>query len=613
MSDAKTPSGKLEQKLEALAAKRGEPATTDNASSEQKAADDWLAAFAKKSQEALAKRDAEKQTTTPRPDDKVLIERLARKDHTEYDRMRADLAETLGIRVGTLDDKVEAIRKKLAVEDDEEALPHWKVELWPEPVDGNTLLDSIRRVFRRYIVLPSCADIVLPLWVLHAWTIDACEISPFLLVVSPTKRCGKTSVMILLYFLVLKAELASNISPSAIFRHIERTRPTLLIDEGDSFLKDNEEVRGILDAGHTKIGASVMRNVEVGGEIVPRRFSVWAAKAIAVIGKLADTLDDRGIKIPLQRKPPSAKIERLRRRDSEEFATLRRQAARWASDNLRNLIDPEPQVPEQLNDRAADNWRPLLAIAELAGGEWPDRARRAALVLSGESPDGAIGVELLKDIRLAFGEDEAMRSADLVAKLVEDPERPWADWSHGRALTQKQLGRLLSPFCICSETVSVPGLKDAKGYKRIHFEGLWEAYCPVKTPSAGDSDVSKRRTVVMPVKSAQVDGFRSVAEGSGDASKNANLSYSHAGSDASTLQNGGNGAEGCSDQKIAAPSDPDDPYGIPASCRRCFHCGEGGAVNLVILPDGRQRQLHRECEAPWFATHDKSHSHQPPA
>jgi putative DNA primase/helicase len=568
----------------------------NQSSEDQKKADDWLAVFAEKSNEALAKRAAEKANGAERPDDKVLIEALARKDHAQYDRMRADLAETLGIRVGTLDDKVEAIRKKFEAGDDD-ALPHWNVELWPEPVDGDALLDSIRRVFRRHIVLPSCADIALPLWVLHAWTIDACEISPFLLVVSPTKRCGKTSVMILLYFLVLKAELASNISPSAIFRHIERTRPTLLIDEGDSFLKDNEEVRGILDAGHTKIGASVMRNVEVGGEIVPRRFSVWAAKAIAVIGKLADTLDDRGIKIPLQRKPPSAKVERLRRRDSEEFATLRRQAARWASDNLRSLIDPEPQVPEQLNDRAADNWRPLLAIAELAGGEWPDRARRAALVLSGESPDGAIGVELLKDIRLAFGEDEAMRSAHLVAKLVEDPERPWADWSHGRALTQKQLGRLLSPFCICSETVSVPGLKDAKGYKRCRFEEAWESYCPGQTPLAEDSDVSKRRSVGMPMESAQVDDFRSVAEGNGDASKNANLSYSHAGFDLSTLRNGGNGGEGHSDQE-GSPSD---------APRICAQCNAGGEPLFPV--EGTDLWLHKECRRFWA----KANSGIPPS
>src|SRR5262249_43665772 len=102
-------------------------------------------------------------------------------------------------------------------------------------------------------------------------------------------------------------------------------------------------------------------------------------------------------------------------------------------------------------------------------------------MLSGEAQDDAMGVKLLNDIRLAFGDDDAIRSADLVAKLVEDPERPWADWKHGRALTQNQLGRLLSGFCISSETVDIPGLKSAKGYKRARFEEAWVAYCPVKS------------------------------------------------------------------------------------------------------------------------------------
>ena len=99
-----------------------------------------------------------------------------------------------------------------------------------------------------------------------------------------------------------------------------------------------------------------------------------------------------------------------------------------------------------LNDRAADNWRPLLAIADLAGGTWPEEARRAACLLSGEEQDGAIGVELLRDIRSAFGYDDVIRSSDLVAKLTADPERPWAEWKHGRPLTQKQLAGLPAPL-----------------------------------------------------------------------------------------------------------------------------------------------------------------------
>ena len=140
-----------------------------------------------------------------------------------------------------------------------------------------------------------------------------------------------------------------------------------------------------------------------------------------------------------------------------------------------------------LNDRAADNWRPLLAIADLAGGTWPQEARRAACLLSGEEQDGAIGVELLQDIRSAFGDDDVIRSSDLVAKLTADPERPWAEWRHGRPLTQKQLAGLLAPFHIISLTVHPPGLLDGKGYRRIDFQEAWAAYCPGQNASPQQS------------------------------------------------------------------------------------------------------------------------------
>src|SRR5262245_8329025 len=243
------------------------------------------------------------------------IERLAKLPRLEYERQREDTARLLGVRVAALDKIVR--EQRTAAEDDAATLPHWTVEPSPEPVDGAALLDRFRQVFRRYIVLPKGADVALPLWVLHAWTFDAGEISPFMVLVSPVKRCGKTSVLILLYYLTPKSELASNISPTAIFRYIEETRPTLLIDEADSFVKDNEELRGILNSGHTKAAANVIRNVEINGEHKPRRFSTWAPKAIAAIRALADTLEDRAVVVQLQRKPPGAKIERLRKRDNE--------------------------------------------------------------------------------------------------------------------------------------------------------------------------------------------------------------------------------------------------------------------------------------------------------
>jgi putative DNA primase/helicase len=399
-----------------------------------------------------------------------LIGELASLDSLDYELQRDTAAAGLGIRISALDKLVKG--RRAATDGENAALPHWNVEPSAEPVDGAALLNSLRQIFRRYVILPKGADIALPLWVLHAWTMDAGDISPLMVLVSPTKRCGKTSVLIVLYFLTPRSELSSNITAPALFRYIEEVRPTLLIDEADSFAKDNEELRGILNSGHTKAAANVIRNVDH----KPRRFSTWAPKAIATIGTLPDTLEDRAVVARLQRKPPGATVERLRRRDNAAFAALRSQAARWAADNFGKLVDPDPKMPD-LNDRAADNWCPLLAIAELAGGTWPEEARRAACLLSDEEQDGAIGVELLRDIRSAFGNDDVIRSSDLVAKLTADPERPWAEWKQGRPLTQKQVAGLLAPFHIISLTVHPPGLPDGKGYRRIEFEEAWAVYC----------------------------------------------------------------------------------------------------------------------------------------
>ena len=263
------------------------------------------------------------------------IKRLAKLEPIEYGRRRKDAARTLGVTVDILDKEVSEHRKE--GEKDSAALPHWRAEPWPDAVASGQLLDSITAVFTRYIVLPKHAAEALALWILHAWTFDAGDISPFVVLTSPTRRCGKTSVLILLNWLTPRSELASNISPSAIFRYIEDQQPTLLVDEADTFIKSSEEARGILNSGHTRAAAYVIRNVEIGGQHKSQRFSTWAPKAIACIGGLAGTLEDRAIIVPMQRKPKGAKVARCRRRDCAEFSDLRRQALRWATDNLERL------------------------------------------------------------------------------------------------------------------------------------------------------------------------------------------------------------------------------------------------------------------------------------
>jgi hypothetical protein len=359
-------------------------------------------------------------------------------------------------------------------------------------------------------------------------------------------------------------------------------------------------MRGILNSGHTKTAAHVIRNVEVNGEHKPRRFSTWAPKAIATIRALADTLEDRAIVLQLQRKPPGARVERLRKRDSDEFATLRRQVSRWAEDSLSALADPDPAIPDTLNDRAADNWRPLLAIADLAGGDWPKRARDAACLLSGEGHDAAsINVELLIDIRLAFGETDIIRSADLVANLTADPEKPWVEWKHGKPLTQKQLGGLLRPFSISSETVSIPGLADAKGYRRSRFEEAWEAYCPlVKTPSTPPPTIPKRRSVETVAAVGQHGVFRSVAGGSGDGSKNGNLSYSHAGSDVSTFRK--------AESEVPSHSDQENGPGLCPQCNSDYGTPPTLYQGADFPPGGVW--LHSVCVRFWLQEHHLGHN-----
>jgi putative DNA primase/helicase len=298
-----------------------------------------------------------------------------------------------------------------------------------------------------------------------------------------------------------RAALASNISTPALFRYIEAEQPTLLIDEADSFLKNNEEMRGVLNSGHLREAAYVIRCE--GEDMTPKRFSTWGPKAIAAIKKLPSTLTDRSVTAHMRRKMKTEKRPRYRDYDREEYQALRSQALRWANDNQKKLAEDDPPVPDTLDDRAADNLRPLLAIARCAGGEWPEVARKAALALSGAADD-TIGIQLLRNIQWIFHgkpkTDDAtgktvreceplthLWSEELVKNLVGIEDSPWADWEGKKGFTQNALARQLEPYGIRPDNIRV-GDRVLKGYKLAWFEEAFESYlgdtkpCP---PSAG--------------------------------------------------------------------------------------------------------------------------------
>jgi len=423
------------------------------------------------------------------------IQRLAGLGILDYERVRQAEAERLGVRAAILDKEVGKLR--VLDKDDERgsAVIFEELEPWPDQVPGAPLLDDLSALFRRFVVLPRHADKALALWCCLSYLVDVVDVLPILNVASPEKRCGKSTLLTVIIRVVSRPLLASNITPSAMFRAIDLWRPTLVIDEADTFITaDNEDLRGIINSGHTKDTAFVIRTC--GEDHEPRRFSTWAAKAIAGIGHLPGTVRDRSIEVELKRRTSHEPIEKLRHADPETFETIRRRCERFAADIRFNLARHRPEIPAALNDRAADNWWPLLAIAEIAGEGWPGIAREAALSLSGMEQEAAsINAELLNDIKdiFDFRGIERLSTALLIESLCEDTDRPWATWNKGKPINPHQLAKRLKGYDIAPVTFRVPEGKTPKGYTLQQFNDAFRRYIPFS--SATPQQTHKNNTL----------------------------------------------------------------------------------------------------------------------
>jgi len=402
------------------------------------------------------------------------IERLAKLSPLEYDQVRISEAEALNARTSTLDAAVKKARK--AVDTEDNIFPD--IEPWVVPVDGEDLLNDVVSIFKRYAILPDHAPEVAALWILNSYVHDAGYNSPMIMITSPEKRCGKTTTLNLFQALVNKPLPAGNISPAAIYRAIEKWRPSLLIDEADTFLKNNEEVAGVINSGHTKPSAFVIRCDGDNNE--PKQFSTWCPKVIAGIGNQRDTLEDRSIIFPLRRKLPHEQVERLRL-DREGFDDLKRKCVRWAADNFNKCRNSDPEPIQDIEDRANDNWSPLLAIADLCN--WSEKARMAAVLIRGEVEQSeSIDTILLQDIQSIYKEQQTERLAsqricDLLA-MIDD--RPWSEWSKGRPITTNRLSGRLKMFGIHSKTIRLPNSERLKGYELSAFSDAFSRYCNSK-------------------------------------------------------------------------------------------------------------------------------------
>ena len=431
--------------------------------------------------------------TASQPDMQAIVARLATLSALDYDREREAVAKEINVRASTLDKEVAKAREGQAVQKMGGMFP--LIEPWSSACDGAELLDDVRSTISRFIVCEAETKIAATLWIAFTWLIDEVQVAPLAVITAPEKRCGKTQLLDLIGRLSRRPLVASNISSAAVFRVIEAHSPTLLIDEADAFMRDNEELRGVINSGHTRTSAYVIRTV--GDDHEPRQFSTWGAKAISGIGHLPETLMDRAVILELRRKLAAENVQRLRHAEPGLFHTLAQKLARFAADNAHRVRTARPDLPDALHDRAQDNWEPLLAIADAAGGQWPDAARKAALKISGiEQESVSTGTELLADIRAAFDQDKSDRLtiAQLLTRLTADEMAPWQTYNRGNPISPRQLGKRLGEYGIHSHSLWI-GTASAKGFKRSSFTDAWSRYlddAPAVRGSAGESVIAEQ-------------------------------------------------------------------------------------------------------------------------
>ena len=295
----------------------------------------------------------------------------------DYDRIRNEEAKALGVQVKTLDARVRAARNDVG---ESGQLPFADVEPYPDAVEPAQLLDEIVNTIQRHIILDAEQADAVALWIVLTWFIDEVDVLPLLIISAPEKACGKTQLLDLVGRMSARPLPASNTSTAALFRSIELWKPSLLIDEADTFIRDNNELKGLINAGHTRSNAYVLRTVGENHE--PKKFNLWCAKAFAGIAlekHLPDATMSRGLVINMRRKMAHESAARLRHAEPGLCENIASKLARFANDYSQQVRQAHPVLPDELSDRAQDNWEPLLAIAECADPEWVRRATKAAL------------------------------------------------------------------------------------------------------------------------------------------------------------------------------------------------------------------------------------------
>ena len=419
------------------------------------------------------------------------VTRLAALKPFEYDQLRIEEAKELGVQLKTLDTDVNTLRNNGSKA---KCLPFLEVEPYPYPIDPAQLLNEVSETIRKFIVLDAEQAHAIALWVAFTWFMDVVNVAPLLIISAPEKTCGKTQLLDLLTKIACRPLATSNMKAATLFRIAEKWHPSILIDEADTFIKNDEELAGLINSGHTRATAKAWRLV--GKDFDPKDFNVWGAKAFAGISlekHLPDATISRAIVINLRRKLKHESVSRLRHAGDGLFEELSAKLARFAEDYSQQVKDARPTLPEELTDRAQDNWEPLLAIALCADEEWLTRTTRAALELSSTSEESAsTSNQLLADIQHIFADKklDKISTKDLNDALISDEDKAWAAYYLGKPISPRQIAKLLAEYGIKSKTIRI-GYETAKGFEQSQFDDVFKRYLadPQNLSSQGNNSL----------------------------------------------------------------------------------------------------------------------------
>jgi hypothetical protein len=366
-----------------------------------------------------------------------------------------------------------------------------------EGASFEAILNDVQTFLERFIAYPSPETATAhTLWIAHAHLIEAFENSPRLAFLSPEPGSGKSRAMELTEALVPRPVLSVNSTVAYVFRKIsdEAGLPTLLMDEIDAVFSSgkgdgNEDLRGLLNSGYRK-GATAGRAAIRGKEIVTEEWPSFCAVALAGLNQLPDTLMTRSIVVNMKRRKHGQVVEPFRRRVNQpEALRIYERLEEFANSVRMGVSNAWPELPDGIEDRDADIWEPILAIADAAGGRWPATARDAAVVMVADSQKkpATLGIKLLADIRDVMASADRMSSNDLLHALHAIETAPWGNIK-GEPIDARFLARTLSKYEITTNnTVKIDGVA-VKGYQRSHFADAWDRYlAPPVSPEVCNS------------------------------------------------------------------------------------------------------------------------------